>query len=193
MLKKIQLLLTLTVLLLSACAGSADLTLLPGANKDSNNPAASTASTPGTNSSAVEALEPTSKQTEVNVALEIEIPAGAEVLLDLTITDLAQQLGVNLTEITLVSFEEVLWSNTSLSCPQPGIANGEVLTPGFLVRLDAQGQIYEYHTDKAQHVILCASISPNGQRIKAIDKNVEDGWPSQTKDKGVIVVTPTRQ
>jgi hypothetical protein len=51
--------------------------------------------------------------------------------------------------------EAVDWSDTSLGCPEPGMAYAQVITPGYLIVLGAAGQTYEYHTDEHSSVVLC--------------------------------------
>ena len=72
-----------------------------------------------------------------------------------TIEDLASRLGVEKTEIEVVSAESVIWSDASLGCPEPGKMYAQVLTPGYRIVLRVKGQIYEYHTDKREHFVLC--------------------------------------
>jgi hypothetical protein len=69
--------------------------------------------------------------------------------------DLARRLALALDVIQLVSVEAVDWSDTSLGCPQPGMMYAQVITPGFLIVLEAMGQSYEYHTDEDSSVVLC--------------------------------------
>ena len=63
--------------------------------------------------------------------------------------DLAQRLSTSATEITVVDARDVVWSNSSLGCPQPGMLYAEVLTPGYLILLNANRQDYEYHAGKS--------------------------------------------
>ena len=81
-------------------------------------------------------------------------PASQEVVL-LAKEDLAQRLNVAPEAIVVSSVEPVTWPDTSLGCPQPGMMYAQVLTPGFWVILEADGQAYEYHTDLAQTAIRC--------------------------------------
>ena len=104
--------------------------------------------------------------------------------------DLAQRLSIPLTQIDLVEAKKVVWTDASLGCPQPGIVYAQVLTPGFFVQLEAQGQEYEYHIDMDQIVILCDFPVEEIGSLRDTEKNIEDGWPNQTKDKDVIIVTP---
>ena len=69
--------------------------------------------------------------------------------------DLIQKTGVALKAVRLVSVEAVQWSDASLGCPKPGMVYAQVITPGFLVVLEAMGDEYEYHTDEGRFVVLC--------------------------------------
>jgi hypothetical protein len=82
-------------------------------------------------------------------------PAAAEEVVKLAKQDLAERLAVATEVIRLVSVEEVDWSDASLGCPEPGMMYAQVITPGFLVTIEAEGQQYEYHTDEGRFVVLC--------------------------------------
>lgn len=82
-------------------------------------------------------------------------------------------------------------THASLGCPQPGMVYAEVLTPGYLILLEANNDEYEYHTDLQDTFTFCDLVFKESSSSKNTDRNVEDGWPNQTKDKDVIIVTPT--
>ena len=69
---------------------------------------------------------------------------------------LADRLDVSADEITLVRVQPVEWRDASLGCPKPGVDYIQVLTPGYVIKLEAAGSVYEYHTDDAQRVVTCA-------------------------------------
>jgi len=60
---------------------------------------------------------------------------------------LANKLGVNASEITLVSIEPVSWGDTCLDLPGPDEMCAQVITDGFKVVLAVNGQNYTFHTD----------------------------------------------
>ncbi len=93
--------------------------------------------------------------TSTPAAPGAEPPAGAEAVVRLAQEDLAQRLGLTPEAIRLVSAEAVEWPDTSLGCPRPGMMYAQVITPGFLVVLEAGGRTYEYHTDTGRFVVLC--------------------------------------
>ncbi len=60
--------------------------------------------------------------------------------------DLAQATGAASDAITVLSAEEVEWSDTSLGCPEPDAMYAQVITPGYLIVLETGGATYEYHS-----------------------------------------------
>ncbi len=70
------------------------------------------------------------------------------------IADLAKRLDINADRIEVVRVESVEWPDTSLGCPQPGQAYAQVITPGQILVLSANGQEYEYHTSGDQ-IVAC--------------------------------------
>ena len=87
------------------------------------------------------------------------LPYEARRVVQMAKEDLARRLGLALEVIQLVSVEAVDWSDTSLGCPQPGMMYAQVITPGFLIELEAMGQTYEYHTDEDSSAVLCQKVA----------------------------------
>lgn len=71
--------------------------------------------------------------------------------------DLAKRLGISVDEIVLIKSEAMTWPDACLGIHTPGVACAEVITPGYLILLSAQGNTYEYHTDQASRALLCES------------------------------------
>lgn len=61
---------------------------------------------------------------------------------------LAKQLGVSPADIRLIQSEPVQWSDACLGAPKPGEMCAQVITPGYLLRLDTPRGPYEVHTDE---------------------------------------------
>ena len=61
-------------------------------------------------------------------------------------TDLAAVANVAEDQIEVVETRYVEWRDASLGCPEQGQMYAQVITPGYLIRLRADGQEYEYHT-----------------------------------------------
>lgn len=62
--------------------------------------------------------------------------------------DLSGRFDAAVGDIVLQSAEAVQWRDSSLGCPKPGMNYLMVITPGYLIKLEANGMTYEYHTDK---------------------------------------------
>jgi hypothetical protein len=60
---------------------------------------------------------------------------------------LADELGIPGSQVTIVSVAWVEWPDSCLGVRTPGIMCAQVITPGYLILLEADGQQYEYHTD----------------------------------------------
>ena len=71
------------------------------------------------------------------------------------IADLATRLSVDQSAITLVSQEEVTWSDGSLGCPQPDMSYIQVLVNGSLIVLEVDGKTYEYHSGVGRDPFYC--------------------------------------
>ena len=74
--------------------------------------------------------------------------------------DLAERLAVAIEEINLLEATSVTWPDSSLGCAQEGLMYLPALTPGYLIRLAALDQEYEYHTNQGSLVVFCANPSP---------------------------------
>ncbi len=85
----------------------------------------------------------------------VEIPLAAKPLVILAKKDLAEQLGEPEYDIVLGSVVAVIWPDSSLGCPQPGLEYAQVLTPGYQILLSYQGVESEYHSDGNSTVVEC--------------------------------------
>lgn len=79
---------------------------------------------------------------------------NAEVIINLTKTELANYLDISEEEITLLSVEEVNFTDASLGIHQAATHYAQVITPGFIIKLEAGGQVYQYNTDLDSRVVL---------------------------------------
>ncbi len=69
--------------------------------------------------------------------------------------DLARRLSITEDRIELVSALQVDWPDTSMGCPQPGGEYLHVWVVGELIRLRAEGRVYEYHSGPNRPPFLC--------------------------------------
>jgi len=84
---------------------------------------------------------------------------GLQGLIQTAKTDLAERLAVPVATIILLEAVPVVWPDSSLGCPQEGMFYTQVLTDGYLIRLEAEGNIYEYHANRDTYVFLCENPS----------------------------------
>jgi hypothetical protein len=90
---------------------------------------------------------------------DVTVEPDAEKAVAAAKADLVGRLGVTEEDIVVKSVEAIQWRDTSLGCPQLGMIYAQVITPGFRVVLEVEGQAYEYHTDGGQSVVLCEEES----------------------------------
>ncbi len=67
---------------------------------------------------------------------------------------LAGNLTLDVSDVEIVSVEAVEWPDSSLGCPKPGQNYLMVITPGYLVVLEAGGERYEYHTNQESSIVI---------------------------------------
>lgn len=63
--------------------------------------------------------------------------------------------GLNPSMVTVQSVEQQEFSDASLGCPQPDQMYAQVVTAGYKVILEAQGQTYDYRLDNTETVVQC--------------------------------------
>lgn len=76
------------------------------------------------------------------------------------VSELARDQHLSPAEVKVVEWKRVEWRDTSLGCPEPGMMYAQVITPGYLVLLQADGRTFEYHTDTTGNVVTCADPQP---------------------------------
>jgi hypothetical protein len=83
----------------------------------------------------------------------------SEHLVGLAKADLAQRLGIDLDEIAVQSVEGTEFPDASLGVPEPGKMYAQVVTPGYVIELSVERQLYLYHG--------------SGERVVAVPSNDE--------------------
>lgn len=81
-----------------------------------------------------------------------ELPPGVQAATE----DLARYLGVPIDVIDWVSFEEVLWPDAALGCPQPDTSYTQAVVAGSLIVFEVEGDVYEYHAAPGTDPFLCS-------------------------------------
>ena len=64
--------------------------------------------------------------------------------------DLANRLKIDPGDVKQSSVEDDDFPDLSLGAAEDGEMSGQMITPGWRIRLDAQGKTYEYRADKNQ-------------------------------------------
>lgn len=134
------LLMGLLAVLLSACGG----TPMPVVDADMGDTPVPEADTP--------------KATDVPAAENGGV--SAQVVLDALEQDVLRELGLGAEEeLALVSYEPVTWNDASLGCPEPDMMYAQVLSPGYLVIFNHDGEDIEVHaTSKLTSFVICGQV-----------------------------------
>lgn len=69
--------------------------------------------------------------------------------------DLATRLEITSTQIEVIDIQPKTWSDSSMGCPQPGMAYLQVPEDGLLIRLRVDNQTYDYHSGGTREPFLC--------------------------------------
>jgi hypothetical protein len=90
-------------------------------------------------------------------AVDSPVPAGAGLasVREAAIVDAAKRTGLAPDALKVLSSETVMWSDGSLGCPQPGMLYTQALVPGYRVRIQAGGQVLDYHAGSSGRPGLC--------------------------------------
>ena len=71
------------------------------------------------------------------------------------VADLASRLGVDASEVSVVSARMVTWPDRGLGCPQPGMVYPQVQVDGTKIELSVRGTVYAYHSGGSRGPFLC--------------------------------------
>jgi len=78
--------------------------------------------------------------------------------MDLARTTLARALGCASDDVTVIEAEAVEWPDSALGCPQAGMMYMQMITPGYRVTLEHDGQRYQVHTDDGRRAVRCDGV-----------------------------------
>jgi hypothetical protein len=111
-----------------------------------------------------EAVTPRATTTTMSSPLASPLPTpppDADLAIAAAGRDLQHRLGLaDGSAVVVYSLTLQDWPNSGLGCPAPGMMYAEVITPGYLIVLQAEGKSYEYHTDRGKHAVLCQDGQP---------------------------------
>lgn len=113
--------------------------------------------------------------------LEMPEPEPAVDVADDLVLILSGQLRLPVDAVAIVEAVETVWPNACLGFPAEGEICAEVLTPGFAVTLEADGQRYTYRTDEAMDQIrLVAAPIPDIGTPLAVWKDTRSSFATAT-------------
>jgi hypothetical protein len=83
------------------------------------------------------------------------IPPGGDLWIAKARENLAQRQKVTIDQIELVTFENKVWRDSSLGCPQPGMFYKQVLSDGYFIQLRIGDELFNYHGGTGRAPFLC--------------------------------------
>ena len=84
-----------------------------------------------------------------------DIDIGLTPFIDDAISDLADRLDIDPAAIEPVTGVLVVWSDSSLGCPEPGMVYAQVVGDGSVIELRVGDRYYRYHTGGEAELFLC--------------------------------------
>jgi hypothetical protein len=108
------------------------------------------------------------------------LPAGdSGIAVQAAVSLLADELAIESANIALVGVLPTEWPDPSLGCPEPDQVYPQVITPGFIVTLTANGANYEVHTDASGTALFCKDVADTsggeGVTDPIVDEFVAEG------------------
>ena len=88
----------------------------------------------------------------VEESLPPELPEDTESLIILAKFDLTIKTGIDIENIVTKSIKETLFDDASLGVPEAGVTYEAIVTPGYIIMLEAGGDLYEYRASGAKVV-----------------------------------------
>jgi len=82
------------------------------------------------------------------------VPTAEHYVVTLAKIDLSNRVKIARETIRVVEVRRIDWPDTSLGHPEPGQFYAQVITPGFLIKLEAGGKLCEYHSDYTRVVFV---------------------------------------
>lgn len=75
--------------------------------------------------------------------------------------DLANRLSIDFKKVDFLKVVTAKWPYDNLGCPLPEGKRLDANNPGYQILLKANGQMYTYHTDGKDWIVLCNVKPPN--------------------------------
>lgn len=98
----------------------------------------------------------------------LALPEEVRTLVQKARTALAERLDQANDAVTFLDVESAEWPTAAMGCPEPDQMYAQVLTPGYIVRLRANDEVYEVHISKGGRVVFCdAGKESRGMEVPA--------------------------
>lgn len=94
--------------------------------------------------------------SELVPAQAMQAPGAAK---QAAVKQLATDLGVPPDSVQLVSSSPVEWPDSCIGVALQGVMCAQIVTPGYLIVLEAAGRQYEYHTNQDGSLIMPATLA----------------------------------
>ena len=107
---------------------------------------------------ATETAAPAPTMTEAVATPTMETDASvvpSNVVTDEAIRLVVEHSGIAEEELTVLSVEEVTWSNSAVGCPQPDRAYLDRIVPGIRVIVEGRGQTFYVHGGETGSLFVC--------------------------------------
>ena len=117
-------------------------------------------------------LQPTSSKPDVDAVERISFARAS----------LVQGSGVETSQIELVAYEDVVWRDGSLGCPQPGMMYTQALVDGYVIQLSVEGQTFNYHGSNGGDPFLCTNNAETSEPPPGILRDGQLATPPLQKE-----------
>ncbi len=106
---------------------------------------------------APEKPSPTAPPTTVTPNLPPGVDPTENNQVRFAIADLATMLAVDESTISVVVWEEAIWPDGAIGCPQPGMSYTQALVDGTRIVLEHEDTLYAYHAAGSRDPFYCAN------------------------------------
>lgn len=89
------------------------------------------------------------------VASGVQGGVAVEALVEAVRADASRYASTAPEQVKLVSADSVTWSDGSLGCPQPGRSYTQALVAGWRIRVEAHGEVLDYHASQRGQWVWC--------------------------------------
>lgn len=97
---------------------------------------------------------PTAPGAAASPSAQVSVPPGAEQAVARARADAASRTGIESSRWQPVEVAARQWPDGGLGCPGPGQVYAQVVSPGYLIRLQSGRRVLEYHSGPAR-VVYC--------------------------------------